>query len=251
MSEDNTPHPIYHLVEEESGRVIIKAHEIDGFFVDSDRVMPEDVLILGSARYPVRIGKDLTDVELHVVNPAGATVGSYYIGIVGLRSELPGGAHSGQIGFLATFYGHTCPYPAAGVIWQRRASEDPLRRGEWMEYPAEAHESWLHVTQNSWFATGHTATRYDTGTSCTIDGSKILNESSFYCELGESVNGVGGYFGSNLDALADCLASSTATGNRFDVLWRESTPSRERMGASLAGSVMGILREFDIDVTLR
>ncbi|MEU0088331.1 barstar family protein [Streptomyces sp. NPDC006274] len=251
MSEHDTPHPIYRLVEEESDRVIIAAHEINGFFVDPDRVKPESVLILGSAQEPVRVGEDLTDVELRVVNPTGARVGSYYIGRVGLRSELPGGARAGQAGFLATFYGYTCPHPAAGAIWRRWASEDPLRHGEWMEYPAEAHESWLHVVQNSWFTAGRTATRYDTRTLCTIDGSKILNESSFYCELGESVNGVGGYFGSTLDGLADCLTSSTASGNRFDVLWRESAPSRQRMGSSLTKSIMGILKEFDIDVTLR
>ena len=38
-----------------------------------------------------------------------------------------------------------------------------------------------------------------------IDGSRISSAPDFYAEIGRAVNGDGGYFGSNLDALADCL----------------------------------------------
>ncbi|MFC7109619.1 hypothetical protein ACFQQB_60060 [Nonomuraea rubra] len=96
MSENGPVIPLYRLVEEESGTVIITAHEINGFFVESDHAQPEDILIFGSAREPVRLGKDLSDVELRVVNSLGKAIGSYYIGRVGLRSmfeskEAPGG----------------------------------------------------------------------------------------------------------------------------------------------------------------
>ena len=38
-----------------------------------------------------------------------------------------------------------------------------------------------------------------------IDGRKIKSVNDFYREIGRSVNGPGGYFGRNLDALADWL----------------------------------------------
>ena len=251
MDEKGSTIPLYHLVEEESGRVIIAAHEINGFFVDSDRAESGDILILGSARKPVRLGEDLTDVQLRVVDSAGKTIGSYHIGRVGIRSEFEGDGCAGQGGFVATFYGYARPYVAAGAIWRRWASGGSLREGEWMEYPVESHSSWLHVVQNSWFETGRAAKRHDSGEVCIIDGRKIIGESSFYCALGESINGPGGYFGSNLDGLADCLASSQGSGTQFDVVWEYYSAARRRAGASLTESVVNLLREFEVDVKLR
>ncbi|MGW0757935.1 barstar family protein [Streptomyces sp. NPDC002814] len=243
--------PLYHLVEEASGRVVVAAHEISGFFVESDHVRSEDILIFGSAREPVSLSKDLSDMELRVVDSVGKGLGSYYVGRVRLRSTLEGEECTSQGGFVATFYGYACPYVAAGSIWRRWASGDPLRKGEWVEYPVESHDSWLHVVQNSWFETGHVARKYGAEEVCVIDGREILGESSFYCALGESVNGPGGYFGSTLDGLADCLVSSRGGGSRFEVWWEHYSDARERMGASLAESVIGVLREFDVEVRLR
>jgi RNAse (barnase) inhibitor barstar len=242
---------LYHLVEEESGRVIIAAHKIAGFFVEADRADSDDVLIHGSAREPVRLHKDLSDMELRVVNLVGEVIGSYYIGRVGLRSEFDPEGCTGQGGFVATFYGYACPYVAAGEIWHRWASKRPLARGEWMEYPVEWHDSWLHVVQNSWFETGHAAKRYGVGEIGAIDGRQVLGKSSFYCALGESFNGPGGYFGSTLDGLADCLASSQDDGAPFAMTWKHYAHARKMMGAQLTDSVIDVLRQFNVDVSLK
>jgi RNAse (barnase) inhibitor barstar len=251
MSESGPIVPLYRLVEEGSGKVVIAAHEVSGFFVESDHVQSEDILIFGSAREPVCLGKDLSDVELRVVNSLGKAIGSYYIGRVGLRSSFEDRGGSGRGGFVATFYGYTCPYAAAGPIWRRWASGSPLVKGEWVGYPVESHDSWLHVVQNSWFETGHAAKRYGVGETCVIDGSQIVGEGSFYCALGEAVNGPGGYFGSTLDGLADCLASSRDSSAPIKLVWEHFSGAQERMGASLAASALDVLREFNVDVTLR
>jgi RNAse (barnase) inhibitor barstar len=61
-----------------------------------------------------------------------------------------------------------------------------------------------------------------------IDGRKIRSANDFYREIGSSVNGPGGYFGRNLDALADCLRGGFGTPeNRPDELeWHHSALSR-------------------------
>jgi hypothetical protein len=44
-----------------------------------------------------------------------------------------------------------------------------------------------------------------------IDGTRIGSKADFFTEIGRAVNGDGGYFGSNLDALADCLRGGFGT----------------------------------------
>ncbi|CAM3899999.1 barstar family protein [Tsukamurella strandjordii] len=48
-------------------------------------------------------------------------------------------------------------------------------------------------------------------TTYTVDGRRVTDRDSFYSELGRAVNGPGGYFGGNLDALVDCLRGGFGT----------------------------------------
>ena len=45
----------------------------------------------------------------------------------------------------------------------------------------------------------------------TVDGRRVHDAQGFYTELGRAVNGAGGYFGGNLDALVDCLRGGFGT----------------------------------------
>jgi RNAse (barnase) inhibitor barstar len=64
-----------------------------------------------------------------------------------------------------------------------------------------------------------------------IDGRKIKSVKDFYREIGRSVNGPGGYFGRNLDALADCLRGGFGTPeNRpYQFEWEHSALSRRHL----------------------
>ncbi|MDV3130393.1 barstar family protein [Mycobacterium sp. 21AC1] len=44
-----------------------------------------------------------------------------------------------------------------------------------------------------------------------IDGAQVGSKADFFTEIGRAVNGDGGYFGSNFDALADCLRGGFGT----------------------------------------
>lgn len=251
MSEELSIAPLYQLTEEESGITFIEAHEISGFFVDSGEVKSGDILIFGSALRPINLGRDLPDMELRVVDLAGTIIGSYYIGRVGLRTAMLGEGDTRRDGFVTSFYGYACPYAAAGEIWRRWASGIPLEKAEWVSHPVDTHNSWLHVVQNAWFEAGRSAKRYLIEDIHMIDSGNIFDESSFYCELGESINGPGGYFGSTLDGLADCLASSRVSGAPFRLAWQDFPAARERMGVRLADSAIDILREFGVEVILQ
>jgi RNAse (barnase) inhibitor barstar len=61
-----------------------------------------------------------------------------------------------------------------------------------------------------------------------IDGRKIKSTKDFYREIGFAVNGPGGYFGRNLDALADCLRGGFGTpeDRAYEFEWEHSALSR-------------------------
>ena len=61
-----------------------------------------------------------------------------------------------------------------------------------------------------------------------IDGRKIRSAGDFYREIGSAVNGPGGYFGRNLDALADCLRGGFGTPEHrpYEFEWQHSALSR-------------------------
>ncbi|MGC4986061.1 barstar family protein, partial [Streptomyces sp. DT193] len=63
----------------------------------------------------------------------------------------------------------------------------------------------------------------------TVDGRHIIDEDSFYCAIGEAINGPGGYFGWNLDALDDCLCGGWGASVPFTLHWDSSDQARARL----------------------
>ncbi|ANH94173.1 hypothetical protein A8713_25810 [Streptomyces sp. SAT1] len=166
-----------------------------------------------------------------MVGRDGSAVGEY---VIGRASPVPPDPSSGageRPGADWDFLGHTCEYPDAGRIWPLWAEGGPAGPGEWARRPARTHGSWLHVVQTAWFTSGRRATRYGTTETAVLDGSALSTKESFYCALGEAVNGPGGYFGSNLDALHDCLRSLRRNSDRpLRVRWHDLAASRAALG---------------------
>jgi len=65
-----------------------------------------------------------------------------------------------------------------------------------------------------------------------IDEAEVTGLESFWQVIGEAVNGPGGYFGSNLDAFADCLTGGFGTPDDEDFIfeWRDHELSRRALG---------------------
>ncbi|MFE9852648.1 barstar family protein [Streptomyces sp. NPDC005576] len=64
-----------------------------------------------------------------------------------------------------------------------------------------------------------------------LDGTRVRTLEDFWRIVGEAVNGPGGYFGRNLDALADCLSGGLGHPDDGDyvVEWRDHQASRENL----------------------
>ena len=92
-----------------------------------------------------------------------------------------------------------------------------------------------------------------------IDGRKIKSANDFYREIGSAVNGPGGYFGRNLDALADCLRGGFGTpDNRpYEFEWQHSAVSRQYLNDVRRGrhtlfeAIQDVFRDAGVPLNLK
>lgn len=237
--------PLYVVSEEESGGVLVAAEGIEGFFVDPEEESPEVAFL--RVHEVEKSRRRVEDAVLEVMNRQRKRVGEYFIGRVALgdmNTEVSGGNFS-RVAYR--FFGNRCEYPEAERIWPRWASGIALEKGEWCRGPVSYQSAWLHVVQNSWFASNRRATRYGPNEVAYLEGAQISTKPGFFCALGEAVNGPGGYFGSNLDAVADCISSSVSDGFPPKVIWGNFQASQEFLDHTFVDSFVGVMREFNID----
>ncbi|MEU2561262.1 barstar family protein [Streptomyces longispororuber] len=241
--------PLYVVSDEESGRVLVAAEGVEGFFVDPEEESPEVTFL---RTHEVGKGRRRTeDAVMAVMNRQQEKIGEYLVGRVVLgytEIEEPGGNISRV---ACPVFGNRCEHPEAERIWPRWASEIALEKGEWLRWPASYQGAWLHVVQNSWFASNRRAARYGEGEVVHLDGRHIATKSGFYCELGEAANGPGGYFGSNLDALADCLSSTSGEGPPTRIVWWNFEASQRSLDRAFLDSITELMRECSVDLTTR
>jgi RNAse (barnase) inhibitor barstar len=104
----------------------------------------------------------------------------------------------------------------------------PTERNLWARYDRTLGHEWAGV------ALAHH--RFDVpdqpaGTVFDLDGRFVTDVEGFYCAIGEAINGPGGYFGWNLDALDDCLSGKWGARVPFRLVWHDSAVAREHLVA--------------------
>ncbi|MFD8531367.1 barstar family protein [Streptosporangium canum] len=157
------------------------------------------------------------------------------------------------------------PYPAAESIWERWRHGRPASKNQWTEYRPEDREAWMSVV------VGRIDTRFPQrpdappGGTYHLDGSNVVDEMSFYCAIGEAINGPGGYFGWNLHALDDCFNGGFGATPPFTLIWHDFEVARTHLplenkcadpekyvvtGQSILEAIMEILQEH-VNVVMR
>jgi RNAse (barnase) inhibitor barstar len=148
---------------------------------------------------------------------------------------------------------------AAGIldILGYRCAGQPPQRNLWAGYDRELRHQWSGV------ALGHMSGAPDRppGTTYDLDGRFVTDIEGFYCAIGEAINGPGGYFGWNLDALNDCLRGRFGAQTPFRLVWQDSAIAREHLvagydqrhlgPATTLEDVLDMLTEHRIEIDLR
>ncbi|GAA0681753.1 hypothetical protein GCM10010193_39300 [Kitasatospora atroaurantiaca] len=93
-----------------------------------------------------------------------------------------------------------------------------------------------------------------------LHSNAITDERSFYAALGEAVQAPNGYYGSNLDALADCLRGGFGPEPPFTLVWHDSASARRHLTRrmltdgrehSYFDAILEVLHEGGVTVVLR
>ncbi|MEH0841254.1 barstar family protein [Micromonospora sp. CPCC 205711] len=133
----------------------------------------------------------------------------------------------------------------------------PVEKNMWAGYDRDLRHHWAGV------ALAHQSDVVDrpAGTTYDLDGRFVTDIEGFYCAIGEAINGPGGYFGWNLDALDDCLRGRFGARAPFRLVWHDSAVARQRLvagydrrllgPATTMGYLLDMFGEHHVEVDLR
>ncbi|MEV6868502.1 barstar family protein [Streptosporangium subroseum] len=207
----------------------------------------------GSKRYRQR--NPLSLEGLRMLDAAGEPLVDFWLSqIIDWRPSELG---SERVDLVAD-WGYDSPLAGARDVWERWLTARPDRPDLWAEYEGAAREEWLTLVRRDRRAPRGRPDR-SPGRTYDLDGSHITDEAGFYLAIGEAINGPGGYFGCNLDALVDCLRGRFGARTPFTLIWHDSHIARESLGTPLGeldgpstyfDVIQDIFHESGVDVTL-
>ncbi|SFN10867.1 Barstar, RNAse (barnase) inhibitor [Chryseobacterium oleae] len=112
--------------------------------------------------------------------------------------------------------------PGYHKAMKMRLNNEITEKNIWKNFRKEELQGWLVYAL-------HTMKIYEVkeNISIEIDGNKFHNLDSFFCALGEEVNGIGGYFGRGIYALFDCLRSDFGVKSISELKWLNHQTSKK------------------------
>ncbi|MEV6276162.1 barstar family protein [Nocardia sp. NPDC051832] len=149
----------------------------------------------------------------------GVQIGSYFVNDLRLLTARPSEAGLGLVDLTAQLI--TDAPSDAAVLWDLVRSGQLDQLDLWRRYD---HHAWLEVALNRRCHGPAPLPDKPPGATYVLDATGVNDEGSLYCALGEAVNGPGGYFGWNLDAVDDCLRGRWGAAAPFTLILRNVDP---------------------------
>ncbi|MDX3099832.1 barstar family protein [Nonomuraea angiospora] len=256
------------LLIDEDDQVLGVCLDAEGIFVEpteSDEELTVEILgclparrlrdyLEGSKRYRQR--NPLDSLWLRMLDVAGEPLVDFWAGeIIDWR---PSPLDPERVDIVAP-WGFDSPSAGVRDVWERWRSARPDQPNQWAVYGSEGRQAWLTIVGRSRFRRGGGLDRLP-GCVYHLDGTHVIDEAAFYLAIGEAINGPGGYFGWNLDALDDCLRGRFGARAPFTLIWSDSQVARESLtrtleeaddAPSLFDVIQTIFAKHDVDVVLR
>ncbi|MEK4439187.1 ribonuclease inhibitor [Paenibacillus sp. FSL K6-2862] len=143
----------------------------------------------------------ITNIHLGILDGERDVMGYYYFSMnIPLYFHKSGKINQqSELELTGTFL--TKASKEALAIWEMWREVRPAARNLWSTLTEIQKEGWLEVTRLS-FKLNQEDKRYEV---YSFDATYVVDVTSFFCALGEAINGPGGYFGFDLLSLEDCL----------------------------------------------
>jgi hypothetical protein len=240
---------VYALVDDETGDRLGEFRDISRFFIAESGEYRGSAGVTGAARVPivfeiVEIGAEfakLTERQnrsnyfVEILSHSGGVIGEYYVASAVLRNRKS--PVSGLVNVEVSGLVDWVPHRDAKDLWAAWAVAPPARKGAWTDLPMGSREACLEVAGLYRIATSSTSNDVS---EILLDGARIEDLASFFCAMGEAVNGPGGYYGWNFQALADCLGGGCGARAPFVLRWSEFDVAQ----SSLVGEVESVGRRL-------
>jgi RNAse (barnase) inhibitor barstar len=198
--------------------------------------------------------------HLAFLDTEGVEMGSYFVSNVTATAARPSPRGDGLLDVTVRLWCDEL-LPGSDWVWALLRTGQLDRKGLWHSLDPEGRRAWLSVALWS----RHYQRREHTedaapGQVFILDGRQVVDADSFYCALGEAVNGPGGYFGWNLAAVDDCLRGGFGATPPFTLQWQNSDIARSQLAGDQESSritggdfdvLLEIFADHGIDVLLR
>lgn len=254
------------IVADEDGATWGTALDTEGFFGARAAESHEIELIGCSVDGPLReycagrlAGRRVGgNVELRLLDTAGDVLGDYYLTVGAALHRAPHPADPRLFDVRLRVLYFEPPHPLAGPIWERWRRSLPRERGLWCPYPTAGRWAWLEGVGRHHRWDRRRTEDVPAGATFELTGGSVTDEPGFYCAIGEAINGPGGYFGANIDALRDCLRGGFGATAPFSLTWTDADTARRSLGESPRDGegnsfpeILEVLREGGAEVLLR
>lgn len=120
-------------------------------------------------------------------------------------------------------------------IWNKWRISPPVQPNEWASLDLPKRRVWLKVVKNYYltkFATNYKQSNSGTNDKdhFVLDGTYVTDYPSFFCAMGEAINGPGGYYGSDINSMTDCLVGGFGSpGSFFTLTWKNYDVAKKHL----------------------
>ncbi|AZA77597.1 hypothetical protein EG347_08750 [Chryseobacterium sp. G0186] len=128
--------------------------------------------------------------------------------------------------------------------WHMKVNNEIIEKDIWKTFKKNELQGWLVYALNS-----NECNIKKDNIKIELDGNLFHNVDSFFCALGEEVNGPGGYFGRNLYALDDCLRGDFGVKSISEFTWINHRRSKKLFKTQFI-EIINIFEKYDVKVLL-